>query len=407
MKTTIRCLSGTILILLVALVAHQRRSAALHATRLAEAQADLKRKTEECQALVNQIAELSRGREGDRAMIGQLWELVLAARSKPAAATNESGADGYDIAKLKGMAVNSGGNLDRVIHQVLTPDRLRLTLERHVNEPGFWVAAASLCSNPTQAREYLQTAAARFPESAIAQAAFIESMKGESKADASIRTAIANLRKTDPTSSLADHYEAYYQFKAGDASAGLQALAAASEKDRFADHRLESLMNRYQCLLENGCSDGGALALSAFTLSFEHLPMLRDVSERALEHARAASAAGQTELATQTTEYLLRIGRNLSASGRFLVYDRLGMELQTAALETQRRLYESAGQVAQVREVDYQLGAVQERATQVNAMAAAFGGVLERMTDQQMVRYIECTLMHGEFTTLQQMKPTP
>jgi len=375
--------------------------------RLAETQAELECKAAECQALGGQIAELSRGQEGDRALIGQLWALVHAARSKPAPATNGSGPGVYDIAKLKGMAAASGGNLDGLIRQILTPDRLAATLNRHANEPGFWVAAASLCGDPAQARLYLQTAATRFPESAIAQAAFVESMKGESRADTATLAAIANLRKADPLSSLADHYEAYFRFKEGDAPAGLGALAAASEKDRFADHRLESLMNRYQCLLENDCSDGGALAVSAFTLSFDHLPMLREVSQQALGQVQTAIAAGQPELALQTTEYLLRIGRNLSASGRFLVYDRMGMELQTAALETQKKLYASAGKAGQVQEVDFQLGAIAARATQVNAMAAGFGGVLERMTDQDIVRYIDSTLMHGEFTTLHRMTPTP
>ena len=407
MKTISCCLGGAILLLMAVLVLHQRRSVEALEKQLAEAQAELKYQAAERQALADQIVGLDRGREGDRLLIKQLWELVRSARSKRPAATNASGPGVYDIAKLKRMATDCGGNLDRVIHQVLTPDRLRATLERHANEAGFWVAAASMCTDPSEARQYLASAAARFPESSIAQAALIESKKNDSKADAATLAAIANLRKADPLSSLADHYEAYFLLKAGDTSAGLQALAAASEKDRFADHRLELLTARYQCLLENDCSDGGALALSAFTLSFDHLPMLRETSQKALEPVQAASAAGQTEQALQTIEYLLRIGRNLSASGRFIVYDRLGMELQTAALQTQRRLYESEGKAALAQEVEYQLGAVQARATQVNAMAANFGSVLERMSDQEIVSYIESTLMHGEFTTLQRMKPTP
>jgi len=86
------------------------------------------------------------------------------------------------------------------------------------------------------------------PEAAIAQAALIEAKRALPQADEATLTAIENLRQADPTSSLADHYDAYFRFKEGDVAGAVQAVAAASEKDRFADHRLELLMSRYQCL---------------------------------------------------------------------------------------------------------------------------------------------------------------
>ena len=240
----------------------------------------------------------------------------------------------------------------------------------------------------------------------MVQAAFIESRRDQPAADPSTRTAIENLRAADPTSSLADHYDAYFRFKGKDVEGGMQALAAASEKDRFTDHRLELMMSRYECLLENGCSDGGALALSAFSLPFDHLPMLRETGQEALRLALEAAAAGQTDRALQTAEYVARVGRNLSASGRFLVYDRVGMGLQQAALETQRQLQEARGNALQVEEIGFQLGAVRERSAQVDTMAQDFGGALAAMTDGDVVGYIESTIMHGEFTTLQRLLGT-
>jgi tetratricopeptide (TPR) repeat protein len=260
-----------------------------------------------------------------------------------------------------------------------------------------------MCGDPAQALQYLESAAAQFPQSAIVQAALIEAKKDLPQADAATRTAIDNLRKADPTSSLADHYDAYFRFKEGKVKEGIEALAAASEKDRFADQRLELMMSRYDLLLENGCSDGGALALSAFSLPFSHLPMLRETGQQVLQQAQAAHSAGQTELAIQTADYLARIGRNLSASGRFVIYDRVGMELQTAALEAKRRFHSAAGNSYQVGELDFQIGAIQARSAKVNDMAGAFGGILANMTDEGIVRYIESTLMHGEFSTLQSL----
>jgi len=305
------------------------------------------------------------------------------------------------------MVEVSGGDLNQVVRQVVSPEGLNTSLQQHADQPAYWVAAASLCGDRAQAMQYLETAAFRFPESALAQAALIEAKRDQRPADATTRTAIDNLRKADPTSSLADHYDAYFRYQEGDTAGALQALGAASEKDRFADHRMELMMSRFQCLLENGCSDGGALALSAFSLGFEHLPMVREVSQQALEQAQAAYAAGDRERALTTADYVARIGRNLSASGRFIVYDRIGMELQEAALNAKRQFYGAADNALQVGEIDFQLGALQQRSAHIRDMAGAFGGILAKMTDEGIVRYIEATIMHGEFTTLQDLTANP
>jgi hypothetical protein len=375
----------------------QLRAAEVERTRLAEA----------ARSANERVLALTEERKGDRALIGQLWGLVHAGQPKTDGPQAGGGADRHDIGALRSLAAASGGDLNQVIRQILTPEALNATLQRHADQPAFWVAAASLCGEPAQALKYLETAASRFPESAVAQAALIEAKRALPEADEATLGAIENLRQADPTSSLADHYDAYFRFKEGDVAGAMQAVAAASEKDRLADHRLELLMSRYQCLRENGCSDGGALALSAFSLGFEHLPMLREVSQQALEQAQAAYTAGQVEPALSTADSVARIGRNLSASGRFIIYDRVGIQLQEAALLAKRRFHEAAGNAYQVGETDFQLGAVRARSTQIGEMVSAFGGVLANMTDAGIVRYVEATVTHGEFATLQGLTAGP
>ena len=135
--------------------------------------------------------------------------------------------------------------------------------------------------------------------------------------------------------------------------------------------------------------------------------MLREVSQQALEQAQAAYAAGQIEPALSTADFVARVGRNLSASGRFLVYDRVGIQLQEAALLAKRRFYDAAGNAYQVGETDFQLGAVQRRSAQIQDMIGAFGGVLATMTDEGIVRYVEAAITHGEFATLQGLTAAP
>ena len=403
-----KCMTGlavALVLLLAFLLAQSERRARGLEARLQALAAERKALAEQQRVLENRSRTLADEREGDRAVIGQLWAMIHGDGSKPTAEGPERSAPSYDIATLKAMLAGSGGNLNEVIHQVLTPERLAATLQRHATQPVFWAAAASMCADPAQALQYLETAAARFPDSPIAQASLIEAKRALPGADASTRAAIDRLREADPTSALADHYDAYFRFKEGDVAGALQVLAAASEKDRFADQRMELMMGRYQSLLESGCSDGAALALSAFSLPFDHLPMLREVSQQALLQAESAFASGDVASALQTVEHLARIGRNLSASGRFIVYDRLGMEVQQTALQAGRRFHASAGNAVQIGELDYQLGALEARAAAVNAMAEAFGGILATMTDADIVRYIDSTIMHGEFTTLQALVP--
>lgn len=392
---------------LAVLAGHTWRERTRLETRLRTEAAERAQLEEQVRAAQSQIRVLTEERNGDRALIAQLWSLVHGEVSRTDRQRAEAAPGTKDLAALKRMAQASGGDLKLVLRQVLTPEGLNASLQRHREEPGFWVAAASLCADPAQAMQYLETAASRFPASALAQASLIEAKRDLKSADAATRAAIENLRAADPTSSLADHYDAYFRFQEGDTAGALQALAAASEKDRFADQRMELMMYRYQTLLENGCSDGGALALSAFSLGFEHLPMLREVCQQALEQSQAAYAAGAAEQALSTADSVARIGRNLSASGRFIVYDRVGIALQEAALVAKRRFFESAGNSFQVGETDLQLGALQGRAAQIRDLTAGFGEVLANMTDEGIVRYIEATVMHGEFSTLQNLKAKP
>jgi len=401
------CVSAVVALLLAGLLVGSKSTVRKLQAQLQQAQAERDQSLTELQALERQQAELSDDREEDRVVLGQLWEIVQGDRPKGSVEPGANRGKSYDVSAVKDMIQVSGGDLESVMRQILTPERLDATLKKHASDPAFWVAAASMCDDPSQRLQYLETAAAQFPDSAIAQAALVEAQRIQPQADESTWAAIDRLRQTDPTSSLADHYDAYYRFKEGDSEGALQALAAASEKDRFADNRMELMMSRYDSLVENGCTDGAALALSAFTLPFDHLPMAREVSQQALQEAQDAFAAGQTEGALQTAEYVVRIGRNLSSSGRFLVYDQVGIELQQGALEAQRRFHESVGNQYQVGEIDFQLGAIQGRQAQVNEMVDSFGRVVAGMAEDEVVNYIDSTIMHGEFSTLQGLTPGP
>jgi hypothetical protein len=77
------------------------------------------------------------------------------------------------------------------------------------------------------------------------------------------------------------------------------------------------------------------------------------------------------------------------------------MALQKTAFEEQKRIYESLGDARQAQEIDSQLQAIQERSSAIDVMVEAFGGVLQKMTEEDIADYVDGTIINGEFSTLQ------
>jgi len=111
----------------------------------------------------------------------------------------------------------------------------------------------------------------------------------------------------------------------------------------------------------------------------------------------------QYDDALQIVTNVSKLGGTLSSSGRFIISDRVGMALQISALERTKQLYEALGDIAKSEEIDSQLKAVQERSETIDIMVQAFGGVLQNMTEQDIVDYVNGTILNGEFSTLQNL----
>jgi hypothetical protein len=91
----------------------------------------------------------------------------------------------------------------------------------------------------------------------------------------------------------------------------------------------------------------------------------------------------------------------VSSSGRFLVHDRVGIDLQEAGLTEQRQIYAALGDTAKTQEIDSKLQAIQERAATIDTMAQSFGSVMANMTEEDLAAYVDGTILNGEFATLQ------
>ncbi len=306
----------------------------------------------------------------------------------------------YDADMVRNM-MSSAGGLEETIRRIVTSEGIDSTLQRHNENPAYWVAAASLAKDPEAALAYLEDAAELYPDSSMTLTSLVGAHIAQDRIGESTMAYIDQMKKIDPTNALADCYAAYCQFNSGDIEGALQSLSQASVKDRFADDSIDLLMARNDYFLNEGCSETVALGLSAFDLPLSHMGMLQEIGEYSMAQAEVLYAAGQYEDALQIVTNVSKLGGTLSSSGRFVISDRVGMTLQTSAFEEAKQIYEALGDVAKVTEIDSQLQAIHQRSETIDIMVQAFGGVMQNMDDQDLADYVNGTILNGEFSTLQ------
>jgi tetratricopeptide (TPR) repeat protein len=368
-----------------------------------------------------EISALADAREEDRRVIQDLWAMATAEARRDQAKrvtdvnvaeaieeadpnTPQQGQQedaGYGAEAIKEMLAASGGDLGSVVRRLATPEAIRRMLEKYGDRPACWAAAASLAPDPETALAYLEEAAKLYPDSPAILSALVGAQMAAGRMDESTLAYVRELQNADPTNALGDCYAAHCQFETGDIAGALQSLSQAGVKGRFADDRIEMLMERYDCLLDEGASDAVALGLSAFTLPLEHLGMVRQMGQQSIEQAQALSAGGQIEDALRIAQDVTNVGKTVSSSGRFLLHDRVGIALQQAGLTEQQKIYTTLGDTQGMETVGTQLQAVQERSATIDTMIQGFGAVMPSMTEEDWAGYVDSTILNGEFATLQ------
>jgi len=286
---------------------------------------------------------------------------------------------------------------------LLPPEALRSILQQRQADPEAWTAAASLLRDPAAREALLREANAQCPGSPVVLAALAETLLSQDEMDASTTDAIRELAVADPTNSLPDLFEACYLARSGDIRGAEQALARANSKDRFADYRIGQLMARSDYLIEAGCADPAALTLAAFGLAFPHLGMVRELADTLSGEMEACLARGQPERAHQMAAQLVDLGENLSASGRFIIYDRVGIAVQQAGLNAERRALELIGDPGHTDAIDRRQAAIEDRSHTIDMMAQLMGEALSGMSEAELSAYASRAILDGEFLALQSL----
>jgi tetratricopeptide (TPR) repeat protein len=348
------------------------------------------------------MSEMAAQHKVERNLIEELWRMLMK-RSSSASANilTQTTAPKYDGEVIKKMASECGGDLSAVLKKVVTEEGLRATLDKHSSEPDYWVACASLLGDKTAALKQLEQAAILYPDSPTVLMALVKTRLAEKMYDASTLAYIDQLKRADRDNAWADYFEAAVLFRTGHAQDALRTLMAARNKSRCSDDTIETLVARHDYLLQAGCSYPTALGLSAFTYDFPQLVLLTQMRENVQEQMQSLTSSGRYEEALQLAETLTRMGSLVSASGPFVVYDRVGTSLFQSGVCAQKAVYEAMGNTSLAGETEQKLQALKDRISIMDTMVAAFGKALPEMSVEDLAAYIEDAMADGEFAALQ------
>lgn len=354
--------------------------------------------------LADHVSALTAQRDADRALLADLWQLLLK-KTMPGSATGAAvhASVKYDADAIRRLSSSLGGSLEEVLKAVVTEENLQRTMSEHAQDPAYWVAGASLLSDRKSALAQLERAADLYPNSPTVLAALIEARMNDGLFDDATMAYVDRLRQADPNNAWADYYAACVQFRSGRVQEGLRSLQEAGTKKEFSDHATETIMARYDFLLNEGCSDSMALSLSALTLSYPQLVLLKKMAADASLRVQELSDRQQYAEALQIAESLIRAGRSIPSSGRFIIYDRVGTGVFQSGLFAMKEVYEDMGDSARAREIDSQLQGISQRASLIETMVQSFGPALHDMDEAGLVAYIKAAMIDGEFSALQNL----
>ena len=354
--------------------------------------------------LEEKLRRLEAERQADREVAAALVaRLDREALRDPGDSGDSPAAPRYGLDQIKEALVRSSMDFNAVIGEMLPPEAVRALLQQRQGDPEAWAAAASLVQDPAAREALLREGDARHPRSPAVLAALVETLLREGSADPSTAGLIRELAETDPTSSLPDLFEACYLGRSGDLEGAEQAVARANTKDRFADYRVGLLMSRNDFLLDAGVGAEAALGLAAFGLDFSHLGMARELANALSGEIDGCLARGQPERAREMAAQIVDLGESLSASGRFIIYDLVGIALQQAGLDAEGRASELMGHAGEGGEIDRRHEALNERAETIKTMVHLMDRALGSMSEAEISAYVSNAILDGEFVALQNL----
>jgi hypothetical protein len=265
-------------------------------------------------------------------------------------------------------------------------------LEANHRSAASLLAAFRVTSDPT----LLQEAREKFPnDPQVAFAAMYQNGSPEER-----RQWLDNLKQSAPDNALANYLSAFDHFNSGRADQAVQDLTAAAGKPKWQDYSMDSIQSTEEAYRAAGYSEAEAKAAAVMGQPLPQLKELKDLGRNLSELANSYRQAGDEASAQAALQIGLGLGQRLEdPSARSpLVNNLVGLAIEQQILSTMDPAspYDNAGHT-----VKDQLDELARRRTALADLSKNTSGVIEKLSDQDLITYLDRQKTFGAQNALQ------
>ena len=289
---------------------------------------------------------------------------------------------------------------------ILTPDSIEETIEKNGRKPSFLVAAALLSKDAEKAAGYLEEALRKNPRSPAALSASISQLLARGDSSEKTRSLIEAFKSADPSNCLANYYAAAVRFRDGDPAAALTELREAGARIHLQDYVVSNLPASEAFFGDAGATPALSKAMAAISSRMDAMPLLLDLSDSIAREASRLLAGGDAAGARPLLLEQARLGSQVSASGRFMLTDVVGIRIQEKALQAEKKLLESEGlgDGERAQEIALKLGRNAEQLARMRQVGDAFASLVQELSDGEMIDYMSRVATEGEISALAELE---
>lgn len=216
------------------------------------------------------------------------------------------------------------------------------------------------------------------------------------------RQRLDTFMKADPENSLANYLSALDHFKAGEPVATVNELVAAAGKPQFLDYERDRKQTDEEAYLAAGYPPGEAKLLGNMFLIEPQLAEFRQLGKYLVVLADTYKQSGDDNSRQNALQMDLALGRRFGdpASGEPLLNQLVGISIERMALEVMDPAspYGTTGQTVRER-----LDQLLERKESIHVLSAQADPLLEKLSDDNLIRYHDQVAAMGEEAALKWM----
>ncbi|HWH68482.1 MAG TPA: hypothetical protein VNT26_03815 [Candidatus Sulfotelmatobacter sp.] len=274
----------------------------------------------------------------------------------------------------------------------LTAEQVEAYLNAHGRKAAHLLATYRTSGDPRLLTEAMQN----FPNDPLVafEAVFKADLSPEQR-----RQWLSTFAQAAPDNPLPNYLAARDYFKAGQTDQALQQLLAASGKPQFQDYTLSRRQDDEEAYLAAGYPVAEAKVLASSQLMLPQLSQFKQLGQQMVDLANSYRQAGDDASAQTVLQMATRLGQSYdgASAGDCAISHLVGLAIERNALGAMdpNSPYGASGHTVQDR-----LNQLTEQKVAIKTLFEQNSPMLERMSDQDWISYIDREKISGEEAAL-------